>query len=116
MNLDRLSQLNLDDRDRRAIRAATRLLRDRFPVERIVLFGSKARGTATTESDIDLLVLSSRPLDWKEHDAITDALFDVQLAQGVVISALVLPTAEWEQGHYTVLPIHEGIEAHGVPV
>ena len=111
-----LAQLALTERDRAAIAAAVRLLRSRFPVERVMLYGSKARGTDDKESDIDLLVLTSRELGWKERDAITDALFDIELAHGVVISSLVLPTAEWERGRFAVLPIHEEIEDSGVLV
>jgi len=92
-----LAQLALTEQDSAAISAAVRLLRSRFPVERVMLYGSKARGTDDKESDIDLLVLTSRELGWKERDAITDALFDIELAYGVVISSLVLPAAEWER-------------------
>lgn len=33
-------------------------LRQRFGVERVLLFGSRARGTATADSDVDLIVVS----------------------------------------------------------
>ena len=111
-----LKDIALKQRDRTAIEAAVRLLRDRFPVERIVLYGSKACGTDDAESDIDLLVLTSRELEWKERGAITDALFDVEMDHGVVISTLVVPVGEWEHGRYAVLPIHEAIEASAVLV
>ena len=111
-----LAQISLAERDRAAIAEAVHLLRSRFPVERVVLYGSKARGTDDKESDIDLLVLTSRELGWKERGSITDALFDIELAHGVVISSLVLPAAEWERGRFAVLPIHEEIEGSGVLV
>ena len=81
-----------------------------------MLYGSKARGTDDAESDIDLLVLTSRKLDWRERDAITDALFEVELAHDVVLSTLVLPASEWEHGRVAVLPIHDAIESSGVLV
>jgi uncharacterized protein len=34
--------------------------------ERVILFGSYARGTATRDSDVDLLVLFDRPIDRRE--------------------------------------------------
>ncbi len=111
-----IQQIRLADKDRRAIEAATRLLRDRFPVQEVVLFGSKARGSDDPESDIDLLVLTSRDLDWRERNAITDALFDVQIAHDVVISTLIVPLAEWEKGVCAVLPIHDEVERDGVPL
>jgi predicted nucleotidyltransferase len=108
-----LADIQLRSLDRQAIEASARLVRERFPVVRIVLFGSKARGADDHESDIDLLLLTSRPLDWRERSAITDSLFDVELAYGVVISTFILPAEEWDHGPYTVLPIRREIEREG---
>lgn len=109
-----LAEISLKPRDRQAIEAAVRLLRDRFPVERIVLYGSKATGADVEESDIDLLLLTAHELTWRERDAITDALFDVELAHDVVISTLVASQKEWTAGRYRVLPIHDEVEHDGV--
>ncbi|MHB8536044.1 MAG: nucleotidyltransferase domain-containing protein [Sulfuricaulis sp.] len=81
-----LAQLTLKANDRKAIEAAKDLLVQKYPVELIVLYGSKARGTDDAESDIDLLVLTTRELTWRERNTITDILYDIQLAHGVVIS------------------------------
>lgn len=111
-----MNDIELKQHDREAIVDAVRLLRARLPVERIVLYGSKARGTDDAESDIDLLVLTSREIEWRERGAIIEALFDVEMAHGVVISTLVVPAGEWERGRYAVLPIHDAIEASAVLV
>lgn len=109
-----LVDIQLAPADREAIIAAAGLLRARFPVTQILLFGSKATGRDHPESDIDLLVLTSRRLSWRERDAITDALFDVEMEFQVVISTLVLSEDEWERGPYQVLPIRDEVERHGV--
>ncbi len=109
-----LADVDLKANDRDAIVASARLLRERFPVTDVLLFGSKARGTDGPESDIDLLVLTSRALSWRECDAITDALFDVELAHDVVISTLVVFEDEWLHGRYQVLAIRDEIERDGV--
>jgi len=109
-----LDQVTLKDNDRRAIRSAASLLREGFPVERVVLFGSKVRGDDDYESDIDLLVLTSHKLTCQERDEITSALFDLQLELEVVISTLIVSTEEWEHGLYQVLPIRREIEREGV--
>jgi uncharacterized protein len=109
-----IADIPLADADRRAIEEAAGLLRGRYPIERIVLYGSKAKGTDTSESDIDLLLVTTVPLSWRDRDAITEALFDIQLAHDVVISTLVVPRSEWIDGVYPVLPIHAEIERYGV--
>ena len=109
-----LTDIPLNSKDREAIAAAVLVLKEGFPVQSVTLFGSKATGRDDAESDIDLLVLTSRKLTWRERDAVTDALFDVEMAHDVVISTLVLPAEEWEAGPYRVLPIRAEIERQGV--
>lgn len=109
-----IADLPLDPNDRRAIEAAVELLCQRFSVEQVILYGSKVTGKDTAESDIDLLVLTHYPLSWQERNAITDALFDLELAYEVVISTLIVANSEWALGSYTLLPIHQEIEKHGV--
>jgi predicted nucleotidyltransferase len=51
----------------------------RFPgVERALLFGSRAKGTYRTGSDIDLALVGA-PLDWRLVGKIYDALDDLLL-------------------------------------
>lgn len=109
-----LAHISLKSNDRKAIEAAKNLLVQKYPVELIILYGSKARGTDDAESDIDLLVLTTRELTWRERNAITDTLYDIQLAHGVVISTLVVANREWLEGRYSILPIHDEIERYSV--
>ena len=109
-----LDQVRLKENDRRAVERAAAILRERFPVDRVVLFGSKARGDDDAESDIDLLILTSRPVSHAERSRMTEALFGLQLELEVVISKFVVPRAQWEHGLYQVMPIRREIERDGV--
>jgi len=109
-----LDEITLNDKDRKAIKMAAKILRQKFPVEQIVLFGSKARGEDDAESDIDLLVLTRDQLSWQERYRITDTLYDLQLELEVMISTLVVTTKEWREGIYQVMPIQDEIERDGV--
>jgi uncharacterized protein len=104
------------EKDREAIQAAAQVLRGLLPVEEIFLFGSKSRGDDDAESDIDLLVLTARPLSHREHRAVCDALFPIEMAHDEVISALLVPAADWTAGPLSVLPIRAEVEEQGVPV
>ena len=108
-----IEEIALKPRDRAAIDEAARILRECFPVDRVVLFGSKAKGTDDADSDIDLLVLTSRRLTWRERDEVIDALFGVQLSADVVFNTMVVATADWVDGPYRVLPIRAEIERSG---
>lgn len=109
-----LDEISLNENDRRAVKKAAEILRERFPVEQVVLFGSKARGDDNAESDIDLLMLTSRTLLSDEKTQITNALYDLQLELEVVFSTLAVSTEEWKHGLYQVLPIRHEIEREGV--
>jgi len=110
----KLEQLPLRENEKTAIREATKLLKERFLVKEVILFGSKARGDDDPESDIDLLILTTAPLHWKERENMINALFEIEMAYDVVISIMDTTISEWEQGVYTILPIHHDISHDGV--
>ncbi len=109
-----LAEIELADKDRRAVAAASAMLRQRFDVAEVVLFGSKARGDDRPESDIDLLVLTRGPASDELKRTMTDALFDLEIELGVVFSKLVVPIDEWNNGLYRVLPIRRAVDEDGV--
>jgi predicted nucleotidyltransferase len=110
------AQLPLSANDRAAITEAAEILADRLPVERMVLYGSKARGDDRADSDIDLLILTSRPLSVAEGFQVTDLLQPVQHRHHCIISPLRLSADEWYQGVYQVLGIRHEIDRDGIDV
>ena len=104
-----IDELQLSDREKQSIRKATKLLKEIFFVKEVILFGSKARGTDDPESDIDLLLLTSNPLHWREREAIINTLFDIEMEFDVVISILDTTVAEWNNGILAKFPIHANI-------
>jgi len=65
----------------------------------LVLYGSVARDQAGTASDIDLLVLLSKPFDYfQELRQIIDLLYPIQLDTDQLISAKPAPFDEFEDG------------------
>jgi predicted nucleotidyltransferase len=109
-----LESIPLSERDRRAIHAAAFALRSMLPVDRIILFGSKTRGGGGTDSAIDLLVLTSRPLSRDERARVVSPLSPLQPEHGVPFSTLEIPVSEWESGLYRVTPLKAKFERDGV--
>jgi predicted nucleotidyltransferase len=108
-----IDQVPLAPSDRQALAEAAAALRRQFPVSRLILFGSKARGDDDKESDIDLLVVTTRSLSPAEKDAVVDAVFETQLTRRVVLSPLVVAQEQWDGPLWRVLPIHSQIEQEG---
>ena len=99
-----------------AIKAAIKMLKSEFSIAKVILFGSKARGDHDEHSDIDLLVVASMSLDWKEEKAIIGALFDIGMKYNVIFSPLFTFSDEWEEGIFTEFPVYQEILQDGAVV
>ena len=88
---------NLSAADRHLLdRFRTTVMRDFGHVVRdITVFGSKARGEATDESDLDILVLIEAG-DWRLKDQIADIAYELAIGTDVVPSVVVYTVAEWD--------------------
>lgn len=65
----------------------------------LVLFGSAARGQATADSDLDILVLMAEPFDYfRELREIIDLLYPIQLDCEQLISAKPVSQQDYESG------------------
>ena len=82
-------------------------------LKNIILYGSWARGEATEESDIDLLVvLKGKVQPGQELDRMIDIITEINLAHDVLIS--VYP--ESEESYATVnSPLLINIRKEGIP-
>lgn len=67
------------------------------PTAKVILFGSEARGEASADSDIDLLILvDGDRMSLEQEEAITLPLYELELKTGVVISPIVMLKKLWE--------------------
>jgi len=72
---------------RREIRKMVERIIERFHPERIILFGSHARGEATPDSDVDLLVIMDVKGSKREAQLqVRHALHDIRIPKDVVVS------------------------------
>jgi predicted nucleotidyltransferase len=61
-------------------------------IKKVILYGSHARGEATRNSDVDVLVLVDQSLNPSTvRESIGDLLFDIILEEGEVISVIAVP-------------------------
>jgi predicted nucleotidyltransferase len=111
-----LEKTSLVKREREAIEAAVHMLKSQFSVEKVILFGSKARRDYDEHSDIDLLLITSRRLHWKEEKAAVEALFDIGMEYDVLFSPLFASADEWDGGLFTEFPIYDEIIKDGAIV
>jgi predicted nucleotidyltransferase len=80
---------------------------------RVILFGSQARGDATKESDIDLLVVLPL-IDPKTTRLASDIAWEVGFEAGKVIS--MIPDTKEQMRRYAFLPFYRNIKQEGIVV
>lgn len=80
------------------------------PDTQVLLFGSRANGTATEESDWDVLVLTKQEVDWKFKEKLHDHIFPLSIEEGTVISLLVVQEDNWNTNP-TYYALHQTINA-----
>jgi len=82
-----MTQSRSDVPVRQEITEMARRIVARFAPEKIILFGSHARGTAGPDSDVDLLVIM--PVSGSKRSArlaIRAALHDIDLAKDIIVA------------------------------
>jgi uncharacterized protein len=87
-----------------------------IPTATVLLYGSVARGTQVDESDYDVLILTDASLSTKEEDAVTDAVYNLELEKGIVISTLFYTKDSWATPLAQVMPFHQRVQEDGVVI
>ena len=94
-----------------ACKAAIELIDD---AAEVVLYGSRARGDATEESDYDLLIISDSQVTIEAEDRFRRALYDLQLETATVITVLMVNRDQWDAPLSRAMPLHQNIERDGI--
>lgn len=91
-------------------------IRAHYRTAQIVLFGSQARGQAEPESDIDLLVLLDEEITFAKKQMIQDMLYEIGLAEDIVISTIVRSCDAWNSPISKAMPLYRVIQEEGLQV
>ena len=100
--------------DRPLLEACKAAVHRIVPDATVIFYGSRARRSAQPESDYDLLILVDAEVHPDLEDRIGDALYDIELKQDVLISALIFNRDTWDEPRYRALPLHESIDREGI--
>jgi uncharacterized protein len=80
----------------------------------LLLYGSTARGERGPESDYDVLAIVETPLPAGELDAISNSVYELELAYGIVISVAIYTLEQWNSPIMRVSPYHRSVEKEAV--
>jgi predicted nucleotidyltransferase len=106
----------MSDRDRKILERFKRRLVERLSLNRVVLFGSRARGDADEYSDMDVLVVLNEPVDGRAREYVSNAAWEAGFEQGVVVVPITVSRAEWEDGPERSSLLAIAVAEEGIPV
>jgi uncharacterized protein len=67
-------------------------------VDRVVLFGSRARRDEHEDSDWDVAVFLKRPITAADQRSVSEIGHDVMCETGAMIQSVALPAGRWQAG------------------
>jgi len=106
----------MNEVEKRILGRLKRLLLERVALHRLILFGSRARGDADPDSDMDVLVVVEGAADEATRDYVSDCAWEAGYRDGIVIVPVVFTRDEWEKGPERHSLLAQAVELEGVPV
>ena len=99
--------------DRKIFKEFTDRVHERFSDARVWAFGSRARGTATWESDFDMLIVLSE-VDQTIDRWIRNIAWEVGFENARVITTILLDKVQFENGPMSESAIVDNILREGI--
>jgi len=105
----------LNENEKKAVETLKSRLEERFEVRDMRLFGSKVRGQAGPDSDVDIMIELPKRSPEIESE-IDDITFEVNLRNDSFITTIVFGQDELQQGPMKESPLYKTIRKEGIPV
>ena len=101
--------------EEKALRALKEELSERYKPLELRLFGSKARGESSPDSDIDVFIVL-RQVNWQIEREIYDLCFEISLEHDVLISPIIFSEEELKGPAMKASPFLAAVEREGIPL
>ena len=75
-----------------------RRLASQLPLRGMILFGSRARGDADPDSDMDVVVVVEGPIDAAVHHTVSLCAWEASVPKSVVLTPIPVSRTDWEEG------------------
>jgi predicted nucleotidyltransferase len=89
-------------------------IRSVVPDAKVILYGSRARGDASADSDYDLLVIFDEDNTLDLRRRIRHELFPIELETDHVLTLNAYSISEWSRPMFQVTPFFKNVEREGV--
>jgi uncharacterized protein len=113
---EEMQEQSMNETDKCILEKLRSLILERVRVHKIILFGSRARGDAAPDSDMDVLVILDETITPEVRDVVSDCAWKAGFDAGVVVASVVFTREEWEEGPEYHSPFVEAVRSEGIPV
>ena len=103
----------LSNKDKKLFNQFASMVRDKFPAAKIWAYGSRVRGDATVESDLDVCVVVDK-LDDESDSAIMEIAWQIGFKNDVIISTVTYSKEEFEDGPCSESGLVQNILSYGI--
>lgn len=110
----RISELVLQQNEKRALEELKKGISDILPGSDIILFGSRARSQGDVNSDVDVLILVDDRIDGSLRNKINDISYGIELDYDVVFGKIIQNRDTWNSPLVKATPLHMNIDAEGI--
>ncbi|HAR46619.1 MAG: hypothetical protein A2X56_14255 [Nitrospirae bacterium GWC2_57_13] len=110
-----MGTMKLSTKEQGALGRLKSELTQRFALIDFRVYGSKARGEATSESDIDVMI-EIEEYNHAAESEIDELVFKSNLEHDCFISTVIFGRRELEEGPLSESPLYKAIEREGVRV
>jgi predicted nucleotidyltransferase len=90
------------------------LVSKRVKLNKIILFGSRARGDAEASSDLDVVVIVEDGASDADREYVSDCAWEAGFEKGIVVVPVVFTHSEWESGPEHNSLLVQAVEQEGV--
>jgi predicted nucleotidyltransferase len=99
--------------EKAALHELKKTLGERYDISSVIVYGSKARGDESPDSDIDVMIVLD--VDTSQvKTAVDELVYDINLTYDCLISVVFFGRKELEEGPLGELPLYKRILAEGV--
>jgi predicted nucleotidyltransferase len=86
------------------------------PEAEVYIYGSRARGDASPESDWDVMVITPHTVTPQLKRSIRHALYEIEWEHGCVISSIIRSRGEWNTTRMRMTPFYRNVTRNAVRI
>ncbi|MBN1895905.1 excisionase family DNA-binding protein [bacterium] len=107
-------KMKVNEKDLQVLEKFKSLLQGEVKLHQVILFGSRARGNASGESDMDVLIVVDEPVTQELRNRVSGYAWKAGFDEGVVLGCVLYTREEWENSPERYSPFVETVRSEGI--